>query len=1004
MAVAVDRWVHHHHITFLVLMKSFTAVSQSVSENTYLKYGASCVQCTIPHASFDMLNEEERAPCLGGAGGAGGGSCGDTPDGDSGDAMLGSGARRRVALDALFVCWGLGTWLGVNGLYVQLPLLVERLPEGWALPASMALAVQLANIGLLVYAALRRLRPRASDSPYICALLGIGTTALIINAFVYSRTTPLAGSQRSLAFLALTFFAALVGCTSSVLFYPYLRHFRDVYLATYLVGEGLSGFVPSVLALVQGVGGSRPARTFDSERVAPAVAAKDEEATDPRVALFRGRWLGVLALMLSLNALSNGVLPSVQSYSCMPYGSRAYHLAATLGAMANPAACLAGVWLRAVPARVLAAMLSATALPLAYILATALLSPAPPLQHQPIGVAIIVISWIWVSGVVSYARMWVYGWARAGGARGMRAVGGATQLGSAAGSLLLFGLVNYTHLFTQADQLGSCETARELHATATGAGLRVRFFAQRSVLPELPPAAVPREGVLLDLQCPHAGAVLNQASSSRAFNFRYTWLLLHNSSFNSSLDDLLMETEILPDADVTLVLDDVLFDVYRIKKDQPLILTDWGLTTNVSLAGLEEFWAKQPTAVARRKDLRNVRLKCEVIVSQPQYFKGWSDLTQRQIDTYPKLTYPLMMLVADDLHFRYSMRQVDLYGEEHNGSFNGLAGSLQRGEVDIGAASLFMRGDRWRILHYVAETLELRGAFMFRQPVQAAVTNVFLLPFSRGVWAATVIISAGAALLLAVLSRVCAFMDPDLKHITPAETFTFAIGTICQQGCKCFAVVAPSNALRTIDDLVHSSIGVGVQETTYKKVYFAESNDPATRRLYRKKLLPLGDRAYLSVSDGIERMRTEFFAFQVEEGSGYDVISKTFTEHEKCGLMQIQAFKLPMVSIPVKKYSGYRELFAVRFRWQREIGLMEQVRRVWMQPKPRCDAGAGGFTAVTMEDLLPCVEILLMGSIISAMILAAECIVHKYKQRKVRDHGIHQKNSMRFMKNFTRRS
>ncbi|KAJ2942528.1 hypothetical protein O0L34_g1995 [Tuta absoluta] len=433
--------------------------------------------------AVDRLNEEkERAPCLGGAGG-------DTPDGDSGDAMLGS-ARRRVALDALFVCWGLGTWLGVNGLYVQLPLLVERLPEGWALPASMALAVQLANVGLLAYAALRRLRPRASDSPYICALLGVGTAALLINAFVYERTTPLAGSERSLAFLALTFFAALVGCTSSVLFYPYLRHFRDVYLATYLVGEGLSGFVPSVLSLVQGVGGEPQcvpgqgavyppprfdsmvfllilgalsaaslvsfsvidrSRTFDSERVAPAVAAKNEEASDPRVSLFRGRWLGVLALMLSLNALSNGVLPSVQSYSCMPYGSRAYHLAASLGAMANPAACLAGVWLRAAPARVLAALLSATALPLAYILATALLSPAPPLQHQAVGVAIIVISWIWVSGVVSYARMWVYGWARAGGARGMRAVGGATQLGSAAGSLLLYALVNYTSLFTQAD-------------------------------------------------------------------------------------------------------------------------------------------------------------------------------------------------------------------------------------------------------------------------------------------------------------------------------------------------------------------------------------------------------------------------------------------------------------------------------------------------------------------------------------------------------------------------
>lgn len=62
-----------------------------------------------------------------------------------------------------------------------------------------------------------------------------------------------------------------------------------------------------------------------------------------------------------------------------------------------------------------------------------------------------VVSWVAVSAVVSYARMWVYVWARAGGVRGMRAVGVVTQIGSSLGSLMLFLLVNYTDLFTQYD-------------------------------------------------------------------------------------------------------------------------------------------------------------------------------------------------------------------------------------------------------------------------------------------------------------------------------------------------------------------------------------------------------------------------------------------------------------------------------------------------------------------------------------------------------------------------
>lgn len=345
------------------------------------------------------------------------------------------GVQRRVALDVLMACWGLGTWLGVNGLFVQLPLLVERLPEGWALPSSMSVAVAAANVGLVLYALLKRLLPRLPDSLYIYGLLAIGMASLILNSFLHTETVVINNQERSVAFLLLTFSTALVGCTSSVLFYPYLRHFRQIYLATYLVGEGLSGFLPSILSLIQGVGGEPecvmaadnstlvalypPARfdsavfmlvlaglaalslaafaalqrgaAFAAERVAPAAAAKDAEAEAQRESLLRPRWVGVLLLMAVLNALMNGVLPSVQSYSCMPYGTQAYHLAVALSTMANPVACLAGVWLRPLAKGLLAALLGLSLAPFAYILATALLSPAPPLVNT-VGGEIIVVS------------------------------------------------------------------------------------------------------------------------------------------------------------------------------------------------------------------------------------------------------------------------------------------------------------------------------------------------------------------------------------------------------------------------------------------------------------------------------------------------------------------------------------------------------------------------------------------------------------------------------------
>lgn len=48
----------------------------------------------------------------------------------------------------LSVMFGVGAWISINGLWVELPLLVQALPEGWSLPSFMSIIIQIANIGL----------------------------------------------------------------------------------------------------------------------------------------------------------------------------------------------------------------------------------------------------------------------------------------------------------------------------------------------------------------------------------------------------------------------------------------------------------------------------------------------------------------------------------------------------------------------------------------------------------------------------------------------------------------------------------------------------------------------------------------------------------------------------------------------------------------------------------------------------------------------------------------
>ena len=58
------------------------------------------------------------------------------------------GARmggRVVAVDLLAVMFGLSSWISINGLWVELPMLVTQLPEYWALPSYLSIIVQVST-------------------------------------------------------------------------------------------------------------------------------------------------------------------------------------------------------------------------------------------------------------------------------------------------------------------------------------------------------------------------------------------------------------------------------------------------------------------------------------------------------------------------------------------------------------------------------------------------------------------------------------------------------------------------------------------------------------------------------------------------------------------------------------------------------------------------------------------------------------------------------------------
>ena len=320
----------------------------------------------------------------------------------------------------LVVIFGTGSWIAINGLWVELPIIVQEIPESWSLPSYLTVIIQLANIAPLAFTLGNIFFPRVvREIPaiYISVLVGIASCALL--AFFWKETTFIAGAERSTALLVLCFFLATVDCTSSVAFLPYMAIFRPVYMSPYFVGEGLSGLLPSLVALAQGVGGGShtscvdptqapvnttnqtsgndtssgswgPGPKFSAEvffwfltgmmvacglaflglnhlpvakrqQVVKNVKGDDEQAQgcEQAMELVRDKErenienscfqedhvvknlstrgdVFLFVILALVSGLSNGVIPAIQSYACIPYSYYIYHLTLTLSNIANP--------------------------------------------------------------------------------------------------------------------------------------------------------------------------------------------------------------------------------------------------------------------------------------------------------------------------------------------------------------------------------------------------------------------------------------------------------------------------------------------------------------------------------------------------------------------------------------------------------------------------------------------------------------------------------------------
>ncbi|XP_069478019.1 solute carrier family 52, riboflavin transporter, member 2-like isoform X2 [Ambystoma mexicanum] len=441
--------------------------------------------------------------------------------------MAASVSGRDFVTHLLVALFGMGSWAAVNSLWVELPVVVRELPEGWNLPAYLSVLIAFGNLGPIAITLAHRFAPgKLKEHWLIYSIQGMSVLAAAFLAAFWQRQVRIAGELHSLPYLLLAFILAFFCCTSNVTFLPFMYQFPQVFIRTFFIGQGLSALFPCVVALGQGIG-QLECRNTSSGNATEAYyfpesfsadgffgflcamlavsmlsfvfliqwqrrgQASDPNRRDSHVdsiasedsyplrengspigddleitknthlpvtsTFWTWRNIYLLGLLAVSNALTNGVLPSVQSYACLPYGRMAYHLSAVLSNIANPVACFIAMFIMCRSSLALGVISALGGLFATYLMALAVLSPCPPLVGSPAGVALVVICWILFLGLFSYLKVVIGSLLHEAGHAALVWCGVAIQAGSLVGALVMFPMVSLYHLFQSGqDCVDSC--------------------------------------------------------------------------------------------------------------------------------------------------------------------------------------------------------------------------------------------------------------------------------------------------------------------------------------------------------------------------------------------------------------------------------------------------------------------------------------------------------------------------------------------------------------------
>ncbi|GBP35769.1 Glutamate receptor 4 [Eumeta japonica] len=576
--------------------------------------------------------------------------------------------------------------------------------------------------------------------------------------------------------------------------------------------------------------------------------------------------------------------------------------------------------------------------------------------------------------------------------------------------------------------------------------------------------------ILGDLSCPDIAVHLQYANLQGYFKAPYRWMILQDFS-NDSLD-IFEELDIFPDSDLVIAKKIgsayEITEAYKISSNSRLIQmtrqfwygTPVSLTENCvsetdvdvnSLSQIEPDLSYETNNAemsnctenyetnvmkngrslkycncikntdkrslsVKRRDMKQHALTMALVITDSNDTKNHlSDRLQLHQDSITKMSYNVMKLCFEMLNATEKVIFTHTWGyPDKNGRWQGLIDHLLRNEADLGTITIFTK-ERMAYIDYIAMVGTTAVRFVFREPPLSNVSNVFTLPFARGVWLAILVCLLASALFLYITSKweATVGMHPLQLDGSWADVLILITGAVLQQGCtlepryaagRCVMLLlflsltilyaaysanivvllrAPSSSIRTVQDLLNSPMALGASDFDYNKYFLRQLKDPLRKTIYEKKIAPKGKKPHFyNMSEGVEKIRKGLFAFHMELNPGYRLIQETYREDEKCDLVEINYINEFDPWLPGQKRGPYKEIFKTSFMKIRESGIQKAIHQRLNVPKPRCSGSVVAFSSVGVVDMYPALILTLYGFLAAVIVLMIEKC--HYKLRTVR--------------------